>query len=87
MFKMIDYTPIVAPVMKGDKFSQSQYPQNELEKEQMKNIPYVSVVESLIHAQICIRPDITYVVEILDRYQNNYDLDHWKAPKKVMRYL
>ena len=47
---MKDCTPTVAPIMKGDKFSKNQCPQNELEREQMKNIPYASVVGSLMYA-------------------------------------
>ena len=30
-FRMKDCTPTVAPIMKGDKFSKNQCPQNELE--------------------------------------------------------
>ena len=37
--------------------------------------------------EVCTRPDIGFAVEILGRYQSNPGLDHWKAAKKVMRYL
>ncbi|XP_057471070.1 secreted RxLR effector protein 161-like [Actinidia eriantha] len=57
------------------------------EREQMKNIPYASAVGSLMYAQVCTRPDIAYVIGMLGRYQSNLGLDHWKAAKKVMRYL
>ncbi|XP_050233284.1 secreted RxLR effector protein 161-like [Mercurialis annua] len=60
---------------------------NELEREQMKNIPYASVVGSLMYAQTCTRPDISFAVGILGRYQSNPGLDHWKAAKKILRYL
>ena len=30
---------------------------------------------------------ITYVVGMLGRYQSNPGIDHWKAVKKVLRYL
>ncbi|PKU63193.1 Retrovirus-related Pol polyprotein from transposon TNT 1-94 [Dendrobium catenatum] len=40
-----------------------------------------------MYAQTCTRPDISFVVGILGRYQNNLRLDHWKAAKKVLRYL
>jgi hypothetical protein len=42
----------VAPITKGDKFSKDQCPQNALEQEQMKNIPYASAVGSLLYAQV-----------------------------------
>ena len=53
----------------------------------MKNIPYASVVGSLMYAQVCTRPDIAYAVGVLGRYQSNPGVDHWRAAKKVMRYL
>jgi hypothetical protein len=73
--------------MKGDRFSLNQCPKNDIEKEQMKNIPYASAVGSLMYAQVCTRPDIAFVLEMLGRYQSNPSLDHWRAAKKVMRYL
>lgn len=40
-----------------------------------------------MYAQVCTRPDIAFVVGILGRYQSNPGLDHWRAAKKVLRYL
>ncbi|XP_074317920.1 secreted RxLR effector protein 161-like [Silene latifolia] len=53
----------------------------------MKNIPYASAVGSIMYAQVCTRPDIAYAVGVLGRYRSNPGLDHWKAAKKVLRYL
>ena len=64
-----------------------QCPQNEWERKQMARIPYASTVECLMYAQTCTRIDISFVVGMLGRYQSNPRLDHWKAAKKVMRYL
>ncbi|XP_051127356.1 secreted RxLR effector protein 161-like [Andrographis paniculata] len=55
--------------------------------EHMRNIPYGSAVRSLMYAQVCTRSDIAYVVGVLERYQSNSSVDHWKAAKKVIRYL
>ncbi|KAL4376717.1 hypothetical protein GQ457_02G017480 [Hibiscus cannabinus] len=71
----------------GDKFNLNQCPKNEFEREQMKNIPYASVVGSLMYAQVCTRPDIAFAVGMLGRYQSNPGIDHWRAAKKVLRYL
>ena len=62
-------------------------PWNDLEREKMRDIPYASVVRSLMYVQVCTRPDIAYVVEVLSRYQSNLSIGHWKAIKKVMCYL
>ena len=53
----------------------------------MEGIPYASAVGSLMYTQTCTRPDISFVVGILGRYQSNSGMDHWKATKKVIRYL
>ena len=53
----------------------------------MERIPYASIVGSLMYAQACTRPDISFTVGMLDRYQSNQRLDLWKAKKKVLRYL
>ena len=86
-FRMKDCSPSVAPIVKGDRFNLNQCPKNDFEREQMKNIPYASVVGSLMYAQVCTRPDIAFAVGILGRYQSNPGMDHWKAAKKVLRYL
>ena len=53
----------------------------------MEKVPYASAVGSLMYAQVCIRPDIAFAVNALGRYLSNPGLNHWKAVKKVMRYL
>ena len=86
-FRMKDCSPSVAPIMKGDKFNLNRCPKNDLEREKIKDIPYASAVGSLMYAQVCTRPDIVFVVGMLGRYQSNPGLDHWRAAKKVLRYL
>ena len=54
-------------VVKGDKLSNEQCPKNDLEKDVMKTIPYASVVGSLMYAQVCTRPDIAFIVNVLGR--------------------
>jgi len=78
-FRMKNCSPCIAPIMKGDRFNLDQCPRNDLEREQMKNIPYASAVGSLMYAQVCTRPDIAFVVGMLGRYQSNPGIDHWRA--------
>ncbi|KAD5507764.1 hypothetical protein E3N88_15467 [Mikania micrantha] len=51
----------------------------EAKKEQIRMIPYTSVVVSLLYAQVCTHPDIAYIVGMLGSYQTNSGLDHWKS--------
>nr|XP_027090449.1 uncharacterized protein LOC113711484 [Coffea arabica] len=62
-------------------------PKNAFEKKEMQKIPYASAVESLMYAQVCTRSDIAYITGMLGRYLSNLRLDHWKATKRVLRYL
>jgi hypothetical protein len=86
-FGMKNCSTSIAPITKEDKFSKDKCPQNALEQEQMKNIPYASAVGNLLYAQVCIRHDIAMAVGMLGRYQSNPGMEHWKAAKRVMRYL
>ncbi|RVW73223.1 Retrovirus-related Pol polyprotein from transposon TNT 1-94 [Vitis vinifera] len=86
-FNMHNFKSTKAPIVKGDKFSKAQCPQNDDEREEMKTIPYSSVVGSLMYAQVCTRPDIAFVVGMLERYLSNPGSQHWKTAKKVLRYL
>ncbi|XP_059306417.1 secreted RxLR effector protein 161-like [Lycium ferocissimum] len=36
---------------------------------------------------MCTRPDICYTVGLASRYQSNPGRDHWKAVKRIFRYL
>jgi hypothetical protein len=76
-----------APVVKGDKLGTFPCSKNKYESDQMKSIPYASVIGSLMYAQVCIRPDIAFITGLLGRFQTNPGLKHWEAIKKVLRYL
>nr|GEY93960.1 putative zinc finger, CCHC-type [Tanacetum cinerariifolium]GEZ07262.1 putative zinc finger, CCHC-type [Tanacetum cinerariifolium] len=86
-FNMQHCSPTVAPVIKGDLFGSYQCPKTEIQYEEMRRISYASVVGSLTYAQVCTRPDIAYICGHVSRFQFNPSLLHWKADKKVLRYL
>ena len=75
------------PIVKGNKFFKGQCPQNYIERDHMKAVPYSLVVASLMYAQICTCPDIAFIVGVLARYLSDPGQSHWKAAKKVLRYL
>ena len=53
----------------------------------MKAVHYSSIVGSLMYAQVCTRPDIAFVFSMLGKYLSDPGQIHWKAAKKVVRYL
>ena len=68
-FNMQQCKPGIAPVCKGDKLSLSQCPHSDIEKAQMKNVPYASALGSIMYAQVCTRPDIAFATGLIGRYQ------------------
>jgi hypothetical protein len=79
--------PTPAPIVKGDKYGSFQSPRNQYEIDQMKSVPYASVVGSLMYAQVCTRPDLTFVTGMLGRYQKNPGISHWNGINKALRYI
>ena len=53
----------------------------------MACVPYANAFGSLMYAMICTQPDICYVVGLVSRFQSNSRLAHWKAVKRILRYL
>ena len=76
-----------APIVKRDRFSKGQCPQNDIERDQMKAVPYSLVVSSLMYAQVYTQSDIALVVGVLGRDLSDSGQSHWKAAKKFLRYL
>jgi hypothetical protein len=84
---MHNYSGQPAPVVKGDKLGTFHGPWNQLEINQMKSIPYALAVRSIMYAQVCTRPDLSFVTGLLRRFQYNLVLKHRWAPKKALCYL
>ena len=53
----------------------------------MRQVPYASVVGSLMYAMLCTRLDIYYLVGIVSRYKSNPGPKHWEAIKHILKYL
>ncbi|XP_022149979.1 riboflavin biosynthesis protein PYRR, chloroplastic-like [Momordica charantia] len=53
----------------------------------MRKVPYQSAIGSLMYAMMCTRPDICFAVSMISRYQSNPGQPHWKAVKRILRYL
>ena len=84
---MQDCKPIDTPMEKGKSLSQRLCPKTSEEKEQVSKIPYLSAVGSLMYVMMCIRLDICHAVGMDRIYQSNPSQEHWKAVKRILRYL
>lgn len=73
IFNMSKVKIVETPLVGHFKLGSSLSPTSEEEKEEMKSILYASVVDSLMYAMVCTRPDIAHVVEVVSQFLSNSD--------------
>jgi hypothetical protein len=80
-------SPVSTPMNPGFTLSHSQSPSTPAEVEEMRSVPYISAVGSLLYLAIATRPDIAYTVSVLARFNTKPGPAHWAAVKHLFRYL
>lgn len=78
-FNMADCKPAQTPMESGLKLQR--------EENSDCNLEYRNLVGSLMYLAVCTRPDIAYVISYLSQFNNCFSELHWKAAKRVLRYL
>ena len=86
-YKMENCTTASTPMEPGLKMSKADCPYTNEDIADMKNIPYKSLVGSLMHASVSTRPDISYSTNFVAQYLSNPSKKHWSAAKRILRYL
>ena len=76
MFNMKSCSSSKAPIVNIHRFSKGQCPQNDIERDQMKAVPYSSVMGSLMYAKVCTRLNINFVVGMLGRHLSDPRQSH-----------
>ena len=79
--------PVSTPMASYFKLSALQSPKTDEERDYIKNVPYASVVGSLMYAMVCTQPDISQAVSLVSRYMHNPGKVHWHAVKWILRYI
>ncbi|KAM3966065.1 uncharacterized protein ACR2FA_012935 [Aphomia sociella] len=51
------------------------------------DLPYQNLIGALMYLSVATRPDITHAVSYLSQFNNCYGEEHWKAAKRILRYL
>ncbi|KAK8985022.1 hypothetical protein V6N11_082641 [Hibiscus sabdariffa] len=64
------------PMRHGISLSKEMCPSSPQERERMSQIPYASVIGSIMYAMICTRPDLSYALSMTSRYQENLGEGH-----------
>ena len=78
---------VSSPLASHFKLSSKHNPSIDKEKEDMRIVPYVSAVGSLMYVMVCTRLDIAYVGGVVSRFLSNLGRLNWEAVKWIMRYL
>eukprot|EP00253_Pinus_taeda_P033780 PITA_33780 len=82
-FNMQESKPVKVPIPVGVRLSAEQCPKTQEEEEDMSRVPYASVVDSLMYAMVCTRPDIAHAVRVLSRFMSKLGKEHWTVVKRV----
>ncbi|GJT58198.1 retrotransposon protein, putative, ty1-copia subclass [Tanacetum coccineum] len=75
------------PMQERLDLNKSQGAQTPKEVNRMKNVPYASVVGSIMYAVRCTRPDVAFAQNMTSRFQQNPGELHWTAVKNILKYL
>jgi hypothetical protein len=87
-FGQRDANPTSTPMDAGLKLQRPD--RSKLTKDEIANlnkIPYRSLVGCLLYLAIGTRPDISYAVQQLSQFLDNYTFIHWHAAIRVIQYL
>ena len=80
-FRMDKAKVVTSPLSNHFKLKSSQGPSTDKEKEDMKNVPYASVMGNLMYVMVCTRPDISHAVGVVSHFLSNLGREHWEAVK------
>ncbi|GJY03913.1 hypothetical protein Tco_0369853 [Tanacetum coccineum] len=73
------------PMQERLDLNKSQGAQTPKELNRMKNVPYDSVVGSIMYAVRCTRLDVAFEQNITSRFQQNPGKLHWTAVKNILK--
>ena len=86
-FGMQDCFPLSIPADPHAQLSIEMAPREPKDVEYMATVPFRSLLGSLVYAAHSIRPDISYAVSAVAKFCQNPGIPHWKALKRVLKYL
>jgi hypothetical protein len=75
-FNMQDCKKGLFPLSYDITLSKKQCPSTPNKQEKMNAIHYASSIGSIMYAMLCTRPDVSYSLSAMRRYQSNYGEAH-----------
>jgi len=86
-FSMLGSKKRLLSFIHGVPLTKEQCPKTFQDEEHMRDVPYASVVGSLMYTMLCTRPNICFAVGMVSRYQSNPRPTHWVVVKHILKYL
>ncbi len=86
-FDLKHVPPRNTPLPMGIVLDNDMSPKTESEKKEMVEKPYRPVLGSVMWGQLATRPDLSFAVSLLSRFQANPGIEHWKALLHVIGYV
>ena len=80
-FNMTNCNPASTPMIANLQFEASE------ETVCPPDVPYQSLIGSLMYLAVNSRPDIAYATAYLSQFNTKFTTEHWQAAKRVLRYL
>lgn len=82
-FRMMDCKAAATPLEVGHTLNKPE----TLQDEPTNDVPYAEAIGSLLYCAMGTRPDLAYALSVLSKFTKNPRPLHWKAVKRVFRYL
>ena len=86
-FSLTEITPRNTPLPVRIILDDNMSPKTDSEKREMGDKPYRPVLGSVMWGQLATRPDLSFAVSLLSRFQANPGIDHWKSLLHVIGYV
>jgi hypothetical protein len=86
-FKLEHITPRNTPLPVGILLDNDMSPKTDSEKKEMSDKPYRPILGTVMWGQLATRPDLSFSVSLLARYQSNPGKEHWNALMHVIGYI
>ena len=86
-FNLTNITPRNTPLPVGFTLEQAMSPKTDSERKEMADKPYRPVLGSVMWGQLATRPDLSFAVSLLSRFQADPGIEHWKGLLHVVGYI
>jgi len=86
-FNLDHVPPRNIPLPVGIVLDNDMSPKTDSEKREMDDKPYRPILGSVMWGQLATRPDLSFAVSLLSRFQANPGIEHWKALMHVIGYI